>query len=766
MRPLKQLFYCSLMLLLLANPANAQATVSTSDSLALVALYNATNGATWKTNTHWLTDKVNTWSGITVQDGRVFEVSLRNNNLTGTIPAGLGALTKLHTLALSSNKLTGTLPTELGNMADMQVLDVYINKLSGSLPASLGALPKLRDAYIGGNDFTGAIPKELGSATTLQVLYLNNCKLTGEIPKELSNLVNIQTLFLQNNNLTGTIPAELGELLNVVKLYLNNNLLTGEIPKQLGNLPLLEELSLMSNTLSGSIPVELTNLATLKYLYLAGNSLAGSIPVGLGAMPDLVELDIRFNRFEGAVPLALGNINFIQISNNNFTELPDFSSLPISVIRAENNRFTFEDIEPNLAKLKYPEFYSPQQNIPGGGPFSKATGESITFSIPVGGSANQYQWVKDGSEIVGATTNTYTIASTTLEDAGLYYLRIRNALVPELTLFSQSISLAVTEPVKQSQSITFNSLPQKSFLTPDFLLNATSSSGLTVTYSSSNTMVATVQGNTVSVVGIGSTIITATQPGNEIYLPAAPVEQTLTVVKENQEIVLEAVLAKNVGDAPFTVSATATSNLGVMFSSTSENITVSGNQITIVKAGQTTITASQPGNEFFFAAPQVEVTFCINPLKPVITLQNNSENPLLTSSNVTGNQWYLNNVKINGATAKDFEASEAGSYTVQTTVDQCASALSDAFVLVVTAIEGRSTNQLYAFPNPARDRIQIMLPEGGGTVWVLDQTGATLHRQITSHQTLELNVQEYREGLYLVKVITAKGNQVTKFIKH
>ena len=38
-----------------------------SDSLALVALYNATNGDTWVDKTNWLVESepINTWFGVT-----------------------------------------------------------------------------------------------------------------------------------------------------------------------------------------------------------------------------------------------------------------------------------------------------------------------------------------------------------------------------------------------------------------------------------------------------------------------------------------------------------------------------------------------------------------------------------------------------------------------------------------------------------------------------------------------------------------------------
>lgn len=83
--------------------------------------------------------------------------------------------------------------------------------------------------------------------------------------------------------------------------------------------------------------------------------------------------------------------------------------------------------------------------------------------------------------------------------------------------------------IKAEQTITFNPLSSAIYGTSPFALTATASSGLPVSYSSSNPSVATVSGNMVTLHGVGTTTITALQPGNENYLPAIPVQRGLTV---------------------------------------------------------------------------------------------------------------------------------------------------------------------------------------------------------------------------------------------
>lgn len=70
---------------------------------------------------------------------------------------------------------------------------------------------------------------------------------------------------------------------------------------------------------------------------------------------------------------------------------------------------------------------------------------------------------------------------------------------------------------KKKQEITFDSISEKILGDHDFELIASSSSGLPVIFSSSDTNVATANGNVVHVLKSGTVTITASQVGNEIY---------------------------------------------------------------------------------------------------------------------------------------------------------------------------------------------------------------------------------------------------------
>ena len=65
---------------------NSYSQVLESDSLALVALYNSTNGSGWSIQWDLSTEISTSWYGVTITNGRVTELNLTNNSLTGTIP--------------------------------------------------------------------------------------------------------------------------------------------------------------------------------------------------------------------------------------------------------------------------------------------------------------------------------------------------------------------------------------------------------------------------------------------------------------------------------------------------------------------------------------------------------------------------------------------------------------------------------------------------------------------------------------------------------
>jgi Leucine-rich repeat (LRR) protein len=225
---------------------NVLSTCRNQDSLALVALYNATNGAGW-TRAWNLSQPITTWTDLMFNaQGCVEEVLLENNNLIGTLPIELGNLASLVTLRLSNNKITGSIPTEMGKLSNLWELDLSGNQLT-SLPISLGNLNNLRILNVSSNPFNTTIPMELGNLKRIRYLILSNNGWQNSIPDSLGRLATLQELHLSNNILTGNMPNKLGNLTNLQRLFLQNNQLSGAMPVQLLNLNALTHLNFQSN---------------------------------------------------------------------------------------------------------------------------------------------------------------------------------------------------------------------------------------------------------------------------------------------------------------------------------------------------------------------------------------------------------------------------------------------------------------------------------------------------------------------------------------
>jgi hypothetical protein len=103
-----------------ATSADACASVtaiSAAECAVLVELFQSTGGAGWLNRTGWLdfaaTSAPCTWFGVTCSGGRVTELVLPGNHLSGTLPASLDAFTGLTRLRLENNALTGRIPKSI-----------------------------------------------------------------------------------------------------------------------------------------------------------------------------------------------------------------------------------------------------------------------------------------------------------------------------------------------------------------------------------------------------------------------------------------------------------------------------------------------------------------------------------------------------------------------------------------------------------------------------------------------------------------------------
>jgi photosystem II stability/assembly factor-like uncharacterized protein len=241
----------------------------------------------------------------------------------------------------------------------------------------------------------------------------------------------------------------------------------------------------------------------------------------------------------------------------------------------------------------------------------------------------------------------------------------------------------------------------------------------------------------------------------------------LTDFKLSQEIIFPALADKTFGDGAFNLAGSASSSLPVSFATTSDKISIANGQVTLLKAGRVSITASQVGNENYKVASSITQSFCIKPAKPTITLSNlTTPTSLLTSSAADGNQWYVDGTAIAGATNATFSATKSGSYKVQVTIDDCKGEFSAEQPLVITGTEAVQAS-IDLYPNPVGDLLTIYFGDAAGMkqITVFALTGERLVTNNTESSSITIDVSNLSTGIYLTKILVDGAVQTKKFKK-
>jgi uncharacterized protein YjdB len=142
----------------------------------------------------------------------------------------------------------------------------------------------------------------------------------------------------------------------------------------------------------------------------------------------------------------------------------------------------------------------------------------------------------------------------------------------------------------------YYTIPQDIVVNRNSLQPSSNSLGV-FSYTSSNTAVATVYGNTVTVVGVGTTVITATQAAAGNYIASLPVSADFVVNRFTTILSSFPVTGRFVDQTPFTLPIPTSNRPGVFNYTNLTPTIVTVNSITgeviILRVGTATITATQ-----------------------------------------------------------------------------------------------------------------------------------------------------------------------------
>ena len=343
---------------------------------------------------------------------------------------------------------------------------------------------------------------------------------------------------------------------------------------------------------------------------------------------------------------------------------------------------------------------------------------------------------------------------------------------------------------KANQTITFAAIPNKPLTLGSFTLGATASSGLTVTYTSSNQNVATVSGNTVTILAVGSTDITAVQAGNGNYNAAPNVVQTLNVATP---ISSGSVIITQLYGGGGSTGATYVNDFIELYNTTGSSIDISGWSVQYYSATGTsanafTLTASstiKPFSHFLIqgassgsvgsSLPTPDATSTINmsTTSGKVALYNISTAQTLTDATtltlITGNTAYMDYVPFGSTSTPVF-----GSSTVNLSVTTAAIRKFSAG-FAYTGNIGNDFN--VATPNPRNSGLTTQLISPVSTLTVSASDGVirftaepgqvielynTVGQKLLSKQTMAgLNsIQISAKGIIMLKM----GNKVAKVV--
>ena len=193
-------------------------------------------------------------------------------------------------------------------------------------------------------------------------------------------------------------------------------------------------------------------------------------------------------------------------------------------------------------------------------------------------------------------------------------------------------------------------------------------------------------------------------PANGASYRGAAASVAIEVARSAQSISFAPLAPRLIGDAPFELAATSSSGLAVAYASSDNSVArVSGASVSIVGAGTCTISATQPGNVNFAAAPAVNQALVVGyaPAKPVLTLSTLDDGSITRAAtlNITGSAASQNGIKtviINGEPAslnadngfsRAFTLSEGNNRFVTSVVDNSGLETTDSrSVILDTAV--------------------------------------------------------------------------------
>jgi PKD repeat protein len=204
-------------------------------------------------------------------------------------------------------------------------------------------------------------------------------------------------------------------------------------------------------------------------------------------------------------------------------------------------------------------------------------------------------------------------------------------------------------------------------------------------------------------------------------------------------------------------------NAGTNSSSYSSSSFVDGDVVTCSLTSTASCATSSTANSN-------SISMTVNPIPSTPTITQNGS--VLTSSAVSGNQWYLDGNPIVGETNQTYTYTVNGTYTVIETTNGCSSAESAPVVIINVGIgNADAAYALSVYPNPNDGNFELSFYSSEKSVYTIkieNAIGQLVYNEeikdFTGKYSKKLSVVEFGKGVYTVSLINTKKETVKKII--
>jgi hypothetical protein len=375
----------------------------------------------------------------------------------------------------------------------------------------------------------------------------------------------------------------------------------------------------------------------------------------------------------------------------------------------------------------------PTASINSTGTGAICAGASETLSGPSGMSA--YQWYKDGTAIVGATSSSYTANTAANYSVSVVDANGCSALSTNYTITNAAVPVAT-------------------------ITNA----GSSVLCAGDSTTLSAPSGMSAYLWSSGETtasITTSTAANYSVTVTNADgCSATSAATAITASAIATPMITRN-GPLEFCDGGSVSLAVPMGYSSFMWNNGSGFSQITATTSGDY---YAQVMNADGCSTNSDTVTVTVFPTPPTPSISYTANDTLMTSSEATGNQWYFNGNMMPGETNQTLRPLNLGNYSVRI-IDSngCEGDMSAMQFYNSIGLEESLGDHIKLYPNPTQGRVTLELNQlEVASLRVVDATGRTVVDRKGCTGMCELYLSETGSGMYQIIMITTDGKQVIK----